>query len=130
MLHSGRNIPARKYCSRKSICRELESGKIRQEKKERTYQAALQSFGEGDVSAVLSKLERLLELDRKSPDNSKAEQSATYQQFYEKVRTKRDLLDAQHAEAKRFVSDGNLVGALSVAKRRSRSTRTTSFSRP
>lgn len=95
--------------------REQESGRIRQEK-EKTYQAAIQAFGQGDVSAALSKLERLLDLDRRSPESTKADQSALYQNFYEKVRSKRDLLEAQHAEAKRYSADGNLSAALAICE--------------
>ena len=93
--------------------REQESARVRMEK-EKAYQAAMQSFGQGEVSAALSKLERLLELERRSPDSTSPDQSASYQKLYEDVRSKRDRLDAQYAEAKRFFTDGNLAAALGI----------------
>ncbi len=93
--------------------REQESARVRMEK-EKAYQAAMQSVSQGEVSAALSKLERLLELERRSPDSTTPDQSASYQKLYEDVRSKRDRLDAQYAEAKRFFTEGNLAAALGI----------------
>ncbi len=95
--------------------RESEDGRIRQEK-DRVYQAAIQSFTQGDVSAALSKLERLLDLDRRSPESTKPEQSASYQALYEEVRAKRELLDKKYDESKRHVAEGDLTSAMAICE--------------
>lgn len=91
--------------------REQESGRIRQEK-ERDYKAAISSLEQGDVSAALLKIEHVLELDRRLPESTRPEQSASYQTLYQKIRSQREMLDAKYTEAKRLVADGNLQGAL------------------
>src|SRR5205823_4564021 len=93
--------------------REQESSRVRQEK-EKGYRSALQALEHGDVSAALSKMERVLDLERSRPDASSPDQSNTYQQLYEDVRNKHDWLNAQYSEAKRLASDKNFVPALAI----------------
>lgn len=93
--------------------REQESVRVRQEK-EKAYQAAVQSFQQGEVSSALSKLERVLELDRRTTDGTTPEQSSAYQKLYDEVRSKRDQLDQQYAEVKKYSSEGNLNAALTL----------------
>jgi len=58
--------------------REQEYLKVRKEKEE-VYQAALEARQKGEVSTALTKLDRVLELDRRVPDSSNPDQPATFQ---------------------------------------------------
>jgi eukaryotic-like serine/threonine-protein kinase len=93
--------------------REQETLRIRQEK-EKAYQAAVESYQEGEITAALSKLERVLELDRRTTDATTPGQSAGYQKLYDEVRSKRDKLEDLFGQVKKSFGDGNLDAALAL----------------
>lgn len=93
--------------------REQEYLKVRQKKQE-LYQVALQVWQNGDVSAALSKLQEVLELDRRAPDLSAAESGTLYQNFYNQVRSEHDAINHAYAEARRHLSEKNFTAALAL----------------
>ncbi|MEW5977002.1 MAG: protein kinase [Acidobacteriota bacterium] len=95
--------------------REQEYFKIRQEKQE-LYHAALRVWEGGEVSAALSKLERVLELDRMAPDLSVPENGTLYQNFYNEVRSAHDALQNSYSEARRLLTERNYAAALDICR--------------
>jgi eukaryotic-like serine/threonine-protein kinase len=89
---------------------EQEYKKLRQEK-EQIHRAALDAWQKGDVSAALSKLGVVLELDRKAPDSINRESGANYQGFYNEVRSEHDAMNAAYAEARRQLTERNFAKA-------------------
>jgi serine/threonine protein kinase/predicted Zn-dependent protease len=92
---------------------EHEHTRARQEK-EQLYQAAVAADQLGDVSAALSKLERVLDLDRRVPDAANPERSANYQNLYNKVRSEHEGLQQAYAEAKHKLEAGDFSAALTI----------------
>jgi serine/threonine-protein kinase len=90
---------------------EQEYKKLRQEK-EQIHRAALDAWQKGDVSAALSKLGVVLELDRKAPDSINRESGANYQGFYNEVRSEHDAMNTAYAEARRHLTERNFSKAL------------------
>ncbi|MBI3697602.1 MAG: PEGA domain-containing protein, partial [Acidobacteria bacterium] len=93
--------------------KEQEYVKARQAKQE-LYQASLDLWQGGDVSAALTKLEKLLELDQRVPDTSAPERGAIYQNFYNQVRSEHDAIKNSYAEARKHLEDGNFAQALAI----------------
>ncbi len=93
--------------------KEQEYVRARQEK-EALYQASLEAWQNGEVSAALTKLERLIDLDRKVPDTAAPERSATYQGFYNQVRSERDQMKNAYDEARKYLNDGNFARAIKM----------------
>lgn len=84
------------------------------DEKEHLYKAAVDAWQKGEVSSALLKLERALELDQKAPDTAVPERSATYQNFYNQVRSEHDAMNNSYAEARKCLADGNFARALEV----------------
>ncbi len=93
--------------------KEQEYIKARQEKQQ-LYQASLEAWQNGEVSVALTKLEKLLDLDRRVPDTSAPEQGATYQNFYNQVRSEHDAIKNSYAEARKHLEGSNFAGALAI----------------
>ncbi len=93
--------------------KEQEYLKLRQEK-ERNYQAALDAWQNGEVSAALAKLESVLALDIRAPDSTNPERAAIYQNFYNQVRSEHDTISNSYAEARRYLVDRNFTKALGI----------------
>ncbi len=93
--------------------REQEYIRVRQQK-EQFYQAALNAMQMGELSAALTKLERVLEMDRRAPDTFAPDRAAMYQKLYNDVRSQHDLLDRGYAEARRHIETGNYHAALAL----------------
>ncbi|HEY1660144.1 MAG TPA: protein kinase [Candidatus Sulfotelmatobacter sp.] len=89
---------------------EQEYKKLRQEK-ENIHRAAVEAWQKGDVSAALSKLGVVLELDRKAPDSINRESGAKYQSFYNEVRSEHDAMNAAYAEARKHLTEHNFAKA-------------------
>ncbi len=81
------------------------------EEKERLYDAAVQAERNGDISSALSKLERVLEIDKRAPDTAR---TAAYQRFYDKIRSEHDSVKNAWNEAKRLLDDGRFAQALAI----------------
>jgi serine/threonine protein kinase len=85
--------------------------KLRQEK-EQLHRAAMEAWHKGDVSNALSKLGVVLELDRKAPDSINRESGATYQSFYNEVRSEHDAMNTAYAEARRQLTEHSFAKAM------------------
>jgi hypothetical protein len=89
---------------------EQEYNKLRQEKAS-IHRAAIDAWQKGDVSSALTKLAVVLELDRRAPDASNAELAATYQGFYNQVRSEHDEMNAAYVEARKQLAEHNFARA-------------------
>ncbi len=83
--------------------------------KQQLYQSAMEAWTRGDVSAALSKIQRVLELEQKSPNTATPERAANYQSFYNQVRTEYDAMNSAYAEAKSLLAAGNFAQALGIS---------------
>ena len=83
--------------------------------KEELFHSAQECWNSGEVTSALTKLERILELDRGSPDKSSPDRSATYQTFYNKIRSEHETLKNSYAEARKHLADRNFAQALAIA---------------
>jgi serine/threonine-protein kinase len=95
--------------------REQQYLQMRQEK-EKLYQSAVELYEKFELSAALSKLERVLELDKRAPEISSSERGSSYQSLYNQVRSEQDANMAAYAEARRLLADGNFNRALEITE--------------
>jgi serine/threonine protein kinase len=93
--------------------KEQEYLRIRGEK-EQLYKSALDAWQGGEVTGALSRLERLIELDRRAPDTSTPERGVSIQSLYNQVRSEHDAMKNAYEEARRYLGDHNFVMALSI----------------
>lgn len=93
--------------------KEQEVSRLRGEK-DQLYQQALSSYNRGEVSSALTKLERILEMTRRSPDSAIPDRDAQYQSLYNQIRTERDAARSAYAEGRRYLADRNFVKALEI----------------
>ncbi|HZY58173.1 MAG TPA: PEGA domain-containing protein, partial [Candidatus Binataceae bacterium] len=84
--------------------------------KEELYKLALEAWQNGEMSSALTKLERLVDLDKRAPDTSAPERGISYQNFYNQVRTEHDVLQSSYQEARKHLMDGNFSMALSICE--------------
>ena len=93
----------------------LEQEHLRARKeKEVLYHAALEEYQMGEVSSALGKLEKVLDIDRRAPDRSSTDRGATYQNFYNEVRSEYDSMRNSYAEARKHLEDQNFGKALAI----------------
>lgn len=83
--------------------------------KEELYHSALECWNAGEVTSALTKLERVLTIDQESPDKSSPDRGASYQTFYNKVRSEHETLKNSYSEARKLLADRNYAQALSIA---------------
>lgn len=93
--------------------REQKFKKVREEKS-RLYQAAVDARKNGEMSAALTKMERLIALDGEVPDTTDPERSVELQKLYEKVRAEHDAAQTAIKEARRCLSENNFAAALAI----------------
>ena len=93
--------------------REQDTQRVTSEK-EQLYGSALKAYNNGEISTALSKLERLLELGRKTPDASVPDRDSVYQGFYNQIRSERDSIHNAYEEARRNLSEKNFSRALEI----------------
>jgi serine/threonine protein kinase len=93
--------------------KEQELGHLRGEK-EKLYQSALYCYNRGEISSALTKLERVLDLTRQSPDSAIPERDAQYQSLYNQIRTERETAKNAYAEGRRHLADRNFAKALEI----------------
>ena len=79
--------------------------------KDGLYRAAVEAERNGDISSAVSKLERLLELDKTTQEPAR---TGTYQRLYDKVRSEYESVKSARAEAKRLLDDQRFPQALAV----------------
>lgn len=84
--------------------------------KQKLYDAALDSYRKGEISTALSKLERLLELDRTAPKSANPERDAQYQSFYNQVRSEREAARNAYAEARKFLHEHNFTRVFEICQ--------------
>jgi len=84
--------------------------------KEELYKLALEAWQNGEMSSALTKLERLVDLDKRVPDTSAPERGISYQNFYNQVRTEHDVLQSSYQEARKHLMDGNFPSAVSICE--------------
>ena len=92
---------------------EQEYNRLRQEKSQ-LHRAAMEAWQRGEVSTALTKLALVLELDRRAPDSSSPERSASFQSFYNKVRSEHDAINNAYAEARKHLAEQNFAKALAL----------------
>lgn len=93
--------------------REQDVARVRSEKEE-LYGLAKGAYEGGEISTALSKLERILELERQSPDAAVPERDAVYENFYKQVRSERDAIHNGYEECRRQLSEKNFARALEL----------------
>jgi tetratricopeptide (TPR) repeat protein len=81
--------------------------------KESLYRAAVEAARLGDLSSALSKLDRVLDLDKQAPEPSR---TGAYQQEYEKVHSEYASLKAARSEAKHLLDDQRFSQALAICE--------------
>src|SRR5260370_6570693 len=74
---------------------EQEHTRARREK-EQLYQAAMAADQRGDISSALSKLERVLDLDRRVPDAAAPGRATKYQNLYNKDRSQHENMQSTY----------------------------------
>jgi serine/threonine-protein kinase len=82
--------------------------------KEQLYGSAMKAYQNGDISTALSRLERLLDLGRQTPDAAIPDRDAIYQGFYNQVRSDRDSIHNAYEEARRLLAEHNFTRALEI----------------
>jgi serine/threonine-protein kinase len=82
--------------------------------KHQLYQAAVEAYSRGEVSAALSKLQHVLELDQRAPDTSAPERAASYQSLYNQVRSEHDAMNSAYGEARKLLAEAKFSAAISV----------------
>ena len=93
--------------------REQEYLRVRQQKQD-LYQAALRVWQNGEVSAALSKLQQVMDLDRRAPDVIAPESGTLYQNFYNQVRSEHDAINQGYAEARTQLAERNFAAAAAL----------------
>jgi len=94
--------------------REREVSQVREEKS-RLYQAAMQAWDQGDVTAALSKLEHLMKLDHDRPDADPG-RTGTYHGFYNQVHSEHNSIKNALEEARQNLSGENYEAALATCR--------------
>jgi serine/threonine-protein kinase len=94
---------------------EQEYQRLREEKS-RLYESAVNAWKNGDVSEALSHMREVLDLDRRAPDGSLPERSASYQSFYNKVHSEHEALNNGYAEARRCLAQQDFAKALEICQ--------------
>jgi serine/threonine protein kinase len=95
---------------------EQEYMRVRQEKTE-VYQAAVNLWKNGEVSHALSRMQHVLDLDRRAPDATSPDAAGTYQSFYDKIREEHEAINSGYAEARRLLGDRKFAAALQICER-------------
>jgi serine/threonine protein kinase len=87
--------------------------KLKQEK-EQLFHVAQESWQKGDVTGALSKLERVLQLERLAPDRATPGHKNSYLALYNEVRSESDQIGKAYTEGRKHLADGNLAKAKAV----------------
>ena len=77
------------------------------EQKNQVYAAALEAEKQNDISAALSKMKQVLELDKQAPEIQEPSRSAGFQSLYNKLRAEHEAIGASYAEAKQALESGD-----------------------
>lgn len=93
--------------------RERDYLRARKEKDE-LYESAMAAWRRGEITSALDGIERVIELDKKAPDAADPERGASYQRFYNQVRSDHDAARQGYEEAQRLKEQRNFKQALAV----------------
>jgi serine/threonine-protein kinase len=85
------------------------------EEKEQHFQSAMRAYGSGEISAALSKLEKILAIDSRTPGLSLPGREEVYRETYEKIRSEWEAVKHAVAEVERAISAGDLSRAGEIA---------------
>ena len=85
------------------------------EQKEQEYQSAVALYGNGEVSTALFKLEKVLELDAKTPGCIQPGRDQVYRETYEKIRNEWKAVRDAVSEVERVIASGDYARASSIA---------------
>ena len=85
--------------------------------KHQLYQNAVEAWSRGEVSAALSKLQKVMDLDERAPDTSAPERAASYRSLYNQVRSEHDAMNSAYAEARKLLAEGKFPAALETCNR-------------
>ena len=86
------------------------------EEQQKLYDAALTAYKNGEISTALSKLERVLELNRRSRKAAPSDRDAQYQSLYNQIRSERDAARNAYAEARKQLDDHKFVRVLEICE--------------
>jgi serine/threonine protein kinase len=86
----------------------------KRQEKERYFDSAVELRRKGDLTAALSRLERVLELDREAPDAVRPERGAAFQKFYNETRSEYEAIRGALEQAKNDLDAKNYAAADSV----------------
>jgi serine/threonine-protein kinase len=93
--------------------KEQDALRVRNEK-EQLYNAARAAFQSGEISTAMSRLERVLKLQKEVPDSGVAERDALYQSLYNQVRTEYDAIRMAYEEGRRALTEQNFTRSLEI----------------
>jgi len=65
----------------------------------------------------VSRLEKVLDLDRRAPDTIAPERSAAYQDLYNEVCSEANAIKASYDEARQYIASGNLAAATELCQK-------------
>ena len=85
----------------------------RRRKKSALYDAARQAFDRGEVTAALSRMENLAEIEREHPDTASG-RSGTYRQFHQQVRSEHEELKSALDRARTLLAEEKFGEALEI----------------
>ncbi len=86
------------------------------EEQQKLYDAALASYKNGEISTALSKLERLLDLNRTGPKTATPDRDAQFQSLYNQVRSEREAARNAYSEGRKHLLDRNFSRALEICQ--------------
>jgi serine/threonine-protein kinase len=93
--------------------KEQDAIRVRNEK-EQLYSAAKAAFQSGEISTALSRLERVLKLNREVPDRVVPERDSLYQGLYNQVRSEHDSIRMAYEEGRRALTEQDFTRALEI----------------
>src|SRR5262245_61572220 len=88
----------------------------KREEKERYFDSAVELRKKGDLTAALSRLERVLELDREAPDPFQPERGAIFQKCYNEVRIESEAIRNALDEAKKQLESKDYTQADNICE--------------
>ena len=91
--------------------KEQDAIRVRDEK-EQLYTQARAAFQNGEISTAMSRLERVLKLNRETPDRVVPDRDALYQSLYNQVRSEYDSIRMAYEEGRRALTEQNFPRAL------------------
>ncbi len=93
--------------------KEQDAIRVRNEK-EQLYNAAKAAFQSGEISTALSRLERVLKLNRDVPDRVVPDRDSLYQSLYNQVRSEHDSIRMAYDDGRRALTEQNFTRALEI----------------